>query len=190
MADAERNAIIFSINGATSDVYGYGKLFISSTIHTDDSVQTNVGSSSGGSIHHYLYNNNSLRAGIGLQGTESSGNIGADFNIWQYGDDGSYLRRAMLIERASGDMTLAGRLNTYGVSSLPSGWGGGVNTFDVVAHGSLGIMNDSSGQLMATILNNGTANMINMTTNAGGGGAPHYMMATNNNREAIQAQTT
>jgi hypothetical protein len=83
-------------------------------------LQTKVGTSGGGSTHLQLFGSGSLRWGLGLQGTESSGNVGSDFTVWRYDNGGTYLAKALNINRATGQFTVYGNLEVakQGNSSL------------------------------------------------------------------------
>lgn len=74
-----------------------------------------------GALHYTLNTTGgSLRWGIGLQNTESSGNAGSNLSIFSYNDAGSYLATPMSINRATSNVQLAGNLRANGQLSINS----------------------------------------------------------------------
>lgn len=87
--------------GTTSPQY---KLDVSGVIRASQSFYSNYGTDNLGVVHWQLLTNNALRIGIGLINSETGGNIGSDFSIWRYGDNGSYLSNAFFIKRSTGNV--------------------------------------------------------------------------------------
>jgi hypothetical protein len=102
---------------------------------TSSFMQTFSGTSTNGSRHHDFFGGTATPAGTNLrwaftlQGTETSGNIGSDFRIWSYKDDGTFLSNPFSIARASGIVSIPGSLaatvinsnNTAGSLSISGG---------------------------------------------------------------------
>ncbi|MEV4883016.1 hypothetical protein MRBLMN1_001493 [Chitinophaga ginsengisegetis] len=102
---------------------------------TSSFIQTFTGTSTNGNRHHDFFGGTATPAGanlrwaFALQGTETSGNIGSDFRIWSYNDDGTFLSSPFSIARASGIVSIPGSLaatiiNTNNTSGALSIFGG------------------------------------------------------------------
>jgi len=64
-------------------------------------VITNAGANGLG-VRHIELRTSSVRWAMGLGGDEGSGNVGADFYLWRYDDEGNYLGEIFKAERNSG----------------------------------------------------------------------------------------
>ncbi len=109
---------------------------------TSSFIQTFTGTSVNGNRHHDFFGGTATPAGanlrwaFALQGTETGGNIGSDFRIWSYKDDGTFLSSPFSIARASGIVNISGSLaattiNTNNTAGALSIFGGAasVNSF-------------------------------------------------------------
>jgi hypothetical protein len=65
-------------------------------------IATNAGTSPSGTLHFYITNSGSLRAGFGLSGAETGSNAGSNLAFHNYSDGGLYLNTPLAINRASG----------------------------------------------------------------------------------------
>lgn len=80
-------------------------------------ITTTAGLGGGGAGHYFMSNSGTNRWGIGIHQAESSGNIGSDFIIWRYGNNGEYLNSALEINRSSGATTIRGDTSIIGYAS-------------------------------------------------------------------------
>jgi hypothetical protein len=87
-------------------------------------VTTTNRTNAGGASHHDFQTNGGNRFIFGLIGTENGSNAGSDFNIWSYGDTGSFLGTPISIYRASGMVNIglltAGSLTVSSAITLPT----------------------------------------------------------------------
>lgn len=102
---------------------------------TSSFMQTFNGTSINGNRHHDFFGGTATPAGANLrwafvlQEAETGGNIGSDFRIWSYKDDGTFLSSPFSIARASGIVSIPGSLaatiintsNTAGALSIFGG---------------------------------------------------------------------
>ena len=66
---------------------------------------------SGDAAHLFMRASNTNRWGIGLQGTESSGNAGSNFVIFDYDDGANFLNDALIITRSNNKFSPQGPVN-------------------------------------------------------------------------------
>jgi hypothetical protein len=103
------------LNLATNNSYDLGSGgarfkdgYFGGTIQTNGYVATNGGTSGGGTGHYSLWTGGENRWLMGMGGTESTGNLGSNFKIWAYDDDGNYLRDNISIDRKYGTFHVEG----------------------------------------------------------------------------------
>lgn len=83
-------------------------LDVMGNVRISNNLQTNLGSHDWGNLHWTLTANNQARFGLGLQFNETgSNNVGGDFGVWRYNDDGSYLAKVLTINRNNGYVGIA-----------------------------------------------------------------------------------
>jgi hypothetical protein len=63
-----------------------------------------------------LYKGGSRRWNLGLQNDEAAGNVGSDFSIWRYANDGTLLGNAFNINRSNGVITTYNRMLVSGAT--------------------------------------------------------------------------
>lgn len=69
-----------------------------------------------------------LRWGMGLQAVESTGNMGSNFRIWRYGNDGAYVNAVFEAERNTGNIRMPG-IVSIGNNSMIEGSGTGAANY-------------------------------------------------------------
>jgi hypothetical protein len=72
-----------------------------------------------------------LRWGIGLQTVEGAGNVGSNFRIWRYANDGTFLNTVFEAERNTGNVRMPGTV-TMGNNSLIEGTGTGMGNISAL----------------------------------------------------------
>lgn len=79
------------------------QLDVVGNIKVSNALYSNLGSHDWGNVHWGLLSNNNMRFGVGLHINETgSNNVGGDFSIWRYADNGDYLAKCLTIKRNSG----------------------------------------------------------------------------------------
>lgn len=91
-----------TVSGASTFSNG---LTVSNGLISNSWIQTNVGTSVGGAIHHNFATGALSRFALGLVNAESSANAGSDFTLWRYNDAGSYLGTVFSVTRSTGTFT-------------------------------------------------------------------------------------
>lgn len=118
--------IVLGVGGEKMRVDSNGTIFkanvsmynSSLTIYSPADTTTSIGG--GDSMISFFTNTNqashtsTLRWNIGMGNNESTGNLGADFYIWRYAADGSFLSDALSISRDTGYAQFAGILGSSG----------------------------------------------------------------------------
>ncbi|HLP39527.1 hypothetical protein [Lacibacter sp.] len=84
--------------GLTADIHLNGWLY------SQKGVVANAGTHNWGVLHYQLHSQNKNRFSIGLNTEETGNNQGANFSIWRYNDDGSFLSHALTITRVNGNV--------------------------------------------------------------------------------------
>lgn len=102
------NTIGYTSNGILQVRFDPGSTILYNPIYTD------IGTGAFGIIHYNLRSTSGImRHGIGLSGTESGGNAGADLYYWRYSDAGGFLGNGFIVVRSSGTF-LCNAINPYG----------------------------------------------------------------------------
>jgi hypothetical protein len=103
----------------------------------------------GDAAHLLMRASNTNRWGIGMKGTESSGNAGSNFVIFNYTDAASFLSDALVITRSNNKFTISGPVSLTSYTDDTNG-------------------NLTSGSYRPTIANVSNVNVANSTT------GPHF----------------
>jgi|GEM_PF-6669155 len=140
-------------NGGTSTVaWRDGNGVVNANgFNASGTIISSIGTSAGGVPSFAMRSaGGSSRWQIGQVGVESTGNSGGDFALWNYADDGTFISRALGIERKTGNASFTARLAAGGDIATSSG-GVGVATL--------------SGNLLG--FNRASANYLNASSAAG-----------------------
>lgn len=89
-------------------------LDVTGDVRGSHSFYCDQGTDNLGSVHFALRTRDHVfRFGWGLITNETGGNLGSDFSIWRYGDDGSYLSNTFFIKRSNGYVGIGNATPAY-----------------------------------------------------------------------------
>jgi hypothetical protein len=105
-------------------VAGANQLSITSgsvAVQNSTTLSTSKTAITGDTAHLLMRASNTNRWGIGMQGTESSGNAGSNFVIFNYTDAAAFLSDALVIRRSDNRMTISGPVSLTSYTNNTNG---------------------------------------------------------------------
>lgn len=95
--------------------------WITGSLISNSNFYSNQGHGGGTAVHFGLRSSAGLsRFAIGLEGADAGSNAGHNFNIWRYNDAGGFIGSALSIDRATGNISIAGTMDVNTIPALGS----------------------------------------------------------------------